>query len=191
MKSIKKQKEPLTVAPLVRVGLVKIGERHGEFIDEKFKPEKPKDFVLKKKKQKQPPKKGDASKAAFKEKQRTLEKRKRELRLNPTQAELFFWYNLKKYKISHIFQKGIIDKNHFMIADFYIKRLNIVVELDGGYHNSDTQKARDYFKDKHYSERGFRILRLKNEDVEDFNYKELKKSFDKHEPTEYLLMHLK
>lgn len=187
----KKQKEPLTVAPLlVPSNLKKIGERHGEMISSEFKPPTPEGFKPKQKQKIKAPKE-KSKKELYADKQRTLERRKTKLRINATEHELFFQYNLKRLKIKHQFQKGVIDKDHFMIPDFFIPSLNMVVELDGGYHYSSKQQYRDYYKDKHYEERGFRILRMKNEDVYNFDFDELKKSTDKRTPTEYLSLFLK
>lgn len=186
----KKEKLPLTVAPPeIRQGLKKIGERHGDKIGDEFKPKTPPDFKPKTKSKKQ--NKKEEKKRAFANKQRTLDKRKRQLRENATEHELFFLYNLKRLKIKNTFQKGVIDKDHFMIPDFYIPSLNMVVELDGEYHNRSKQQYRDYYKDKHYEERGFRILRMRNEQIYTFNFDELKKSSEQHYPTSYLSLFLK
>lgn len=193
MSENKKQKPTLTVTPTVRKGLVKIGERHGAMVDDKFKPQTPAGFKPKKKvvAKKNPKKKVVDNKKAYADKQRTLEKRKAQLRMNATEHEIYFWYQLKKLSIPHLFQKGVIDGDNFCIPDFYIKSLNMVVELDGEYHDSSKQQYRDYYKDKHYAERGFRILRMRNEKVYDFDFNELKKSSDQRTPTEYLSMFLK
>jgi len=184
----KKKKDPTVVAPFTPVGLKKIGERHGEFISDEFKPSTPEGF---KPKRKVKISKEKTKKEVYADKQRTLERRKIKLREHATEHELFFEYNLKRLKIKHQFQKGVIDKDHFMIPDFFIQSLNMVVELDGGYHYSSKQQYRDYYKDKHYEERGFRILRMKNEDVYSFDFEELKKSADQKTPTEYLSLFIK
>lgn len=185
----KKEKEPLVIAPLtVSVRLKKIGERHGDLIGDEFKPSTPDRF---KPKQEVKTTKAKTKKELYADKQRTLERRKTKLRLKATEHEVFFLYHLKRLKIKHQFQKGVIDKDHFMIPDFFIPSLNMVVELDGGYHYSSKQQYRDYYKDKHYEERGFRILRMKNEDIYTFDFDELKRSVDQRTPTEYLSLFLK
>lgn len=185
----KKKKEPLVIAPpTTSVKLKKIGERHGDMISDEFKPSTPEGF---KPNTKQNVKAQRSKKDLYADKQRTLERRKTKLRIRATEHELFFEYNLKRLKIKHQFQKGVIDKDHFMIPDFFIPSLNMVVELDGGYHYSSKQQYRDYYKDKHYEERGFRILRMKNEDIYTFDFDELKKSVDQRTPTEYLYLFLK
>lgn len=190
--TVKKQKTPLVVEPFVPIKLKKIGERHGDKIGDEFKPSTPEGFKTKPKQEsKVAVKREKTKKEIYADKQRTLERRKTKLRLNATEHEVFFQYHLKRLKIKHQFQKGVIDKDHFMIPDFFIPSLNMVVELDGGYHYSSKQQYRDYYKDKHYEERGFRILRMKNEDIYTFDFDELKRSADQRTPTEYLSLFLK
>ena len=88
--------------------------------------------------------------------------------------------------IDHIFQKGIIDGKNFIIVDFFIPCLKLVIEIDGGYHYTESQRRRDYYKDKHCKERGFDIIRIDNKDILNFDFDELKLSVDKKEPTEFL-----
>jgi very-short-patch-repair endonuclease len=180
----KKQKTPLVIdPPITSVKLKKIGERHGDQIGDEFKPQKQ---IVVRKKPIEAPKSKDQWSAEHKQKQRDLEFRKKILTIKATKYELFFERKLKLFRIKHQFQKGLIDGRHFMIADFFIPELNILVELDGGYHLTERQKIRDYMKDKHYKERKFKILRLKNEEVYDFDFVELKKSIDQKLPTDYL-----
>ena len=73
-----------------------------------------------------------------------------------------------------------------MIADFYIPAIKLIIEIDGGYHETSKQKARDNFKDEHYKDRGFSVIRIKNEDVISFDFSELKKSVESKKKTEYI-----
>lgn len=182
----KKKKEPLVVAPpITSVKLKKIGERHGDQIGDEFKPKR--QLVVKKKPSKSSETKGkDIWDEDHKEKQRTLEVRKRNLRESATKYERFFESKLKRLNIDHLFQKGFIDGLNFMISDFYIPKLKLVVELDGEYHYTEKQQQRDYFKDKHYKERKCKILRIPNKQAYDFDFDELKISVDQGFPTEYL-----
>ena len=189
--------------------LVKIGERHGDMAKDEFKPKnrapkkKPplKNPTVKNKKQsngvkkatktnKQKPKHKQTK--SFQKKQQQLEIYKEGLKENATKAELYFRDKLIYYEIKHIFQKGVIDGKHFMIADFYIDRLKLIVEIDGGYHQTEEQQLRDKLKDRHYLERGFNVLRITNEEAfKSFDYLELFESYLNRRFTRYMISKIK
>lgn len=201
--TVKKQKTPLVVEPFVPIKLKKIGERHGDRIGDEFKPPnqepkpkkisepKPKKVVSKSTKVKKP--KPPRKRKPRKPSQKTIEKRteysekfKIELRANATKAELLFKSNLDLYEIEYEFQKEIITRKSFIVADFYIPALRLMVELDGGYHFNKEQKEKDRQKDIEYRSRGFKILRMQNERVSTFDFLELKESVVNKKPTSYL-----
>ena len=153
--------------------LKKIGERSGRLPENE-------------KTQKSTPQKKYKSKGNYSDKQRLLSERQKELKQKATKEEIIFRGRLFENDIKHTFQKGVIDGKNFMIADFYIPDIKLIVEIDGGYHETSKQKARDNFKDKHYKDRGFSVIRIKNEDVVDFNFLELKKSAESKKKTEYI-----
>jgi len=69
-----------------------------------------------------------------------------------------------------MFQKAFIWGNSFCIADFYLPKPNrTVIEVDGEYHETEKQQRRDYIKDKYYVSRGFKVVRIKNSEVETFD----------------------
>ena len=76
-------------------------------------------------------------------KENTAEYYKHILEVNATYAERL----LKTFlagKIDFEFQKIIYtDNKHFFIADFYIPSKNLIIELDGGYHETLEQKQKD------------------------------------------------
>lgn len=57
------------------------------------------------------------------------------------------------------------------IVDFYCKPLNLVIEIDGGYHEEEVQKIKDYERQQVLEEMGLSFLR--------FSEKEVKKNIDK------------
>ncbi len=106
----------------------------------------------------------------FKDKQKTLFERKHSLVRRATDSELLFKKKLSILGIRFMFQKAFISGNGYYIVDFYLpKPYKICIEIDGGYHNSPEQKRKDYYKDKYLKERGFSVVRIKNEDVENFD----------------------
>ena len=76
-------------------------------------------------------------------KENTAEYYKHILEVNATYAERL----LKAFltgKIDFEFQKIIYtDNKHFFIADFYIPSKNLIIELDGEYHDDAKQQEKD------------------------------------------------
>jgi very-short-patch-repair endonuclease len=106
----------------------------------------------------------------FKLKQSLCQKRINKLKKRPTISEIIFKNRLDSAGIKYMFQKGFIEGNNFCIADFYIpKPYKIVIEIDGEYHNNSNQIKRDLNKDRYYKERGFKIIRIKNNEVSTYN----------------------
>lgn len=125
------------------------------------------------------------------EKRLILKEYKEVLKQNATDSEMYFRRKLYEYGIEHEFQRGVIDGEEFIIADYYIKRINLIVEIDGGCHETKKQKIRDYYKDLAYKERGYNVLRIKNEDITQFDYVELAKSYYTNRITDKLFSLLK
>lgn len=50
-------------------------------------------------------------------------------------------------------------------ADFYIKLSNAIIEVDGGYHDTDEQREKDKTRDAYFESIGIKTYRIKNEDV--------------------------
>ena len=96
-----------------------------------------------------------------------------ELKIQATPSEKLFKKRLEDEGIKFIFQKVFTGDGGSCIADFYLPTLNLIVEVDGEYHETMDQKIRDFFKDEYYKSRGFRVLRIKNKDVRNFPLKEL------------------
>jgi len=112
-------------------------------------------------------------------KQSLCSKRINELRKRITPYELIFKYKLELAEIEFIFQKGFIQGNDFIIADFYLPwPYKMIIEIDGEYHNTEKQKKRDLIKNQYYRDRGLRVKRIRNEDVENFDVATLIKLAD-------------
>ena len=92
-----------------------------------------------------------------------------ELRNNMTLAEEILWKEI------HINQwKAKFRRQHpiaIYIVDFYCHSLKLVIELDGGIHDTDEAKRNDEIREKHLRELGLRVIRFKNEEV----YREMDK----------------
>ena len=51
------------------------------------------------------------------------------------------------------------------IADFVCLPIRLVIEVDGGYHNSPEQQTEDQWRTEFLESRGYRVLRINNEEV--------------------------
>ena len=92
---------------------------------------------------------------------RELRDRAREMRANPTPAELRLWSILRdrrmpspKFRRQHVLEPYIVD--------FICLELALIVEADGSQH---AESVSDQRRDSHRRARGFRVLRFWNKDV--------------------------
>lgn len=85
---------------------------------------------------------------------------------NQTPSETKMKAILKFMGIKYEFQKIFYTETTFYIVDFYLPDRNIVIELDGGYHNTKEQKAKDRKRSKALMGEIDGVYRLKNEAVE-------------------------
>lgn len=87
------------------------------------------------------------------------------LEVNATYAERL----LKTFltgKIDFEFQKIIYtDNKHFFIADFYIPSKNLIIELDGEYHDNIKQQNKDIWRTQLLHSLGYRVIRFKNKQI--------------------------
>lgn len=96
--------------------------------------------------------------------------RVRELRHNPTRAELAAWYLLRNGGLDTKFRRQCrIEK---WVVDFYCFKHRLAIERDGSVHSQPSQMQRDVMKGEYLRTIGIRLLRLPNglvlEDPEGF-----------------------
>ncbi len=88
----------------------------------------------------------------------------RHLRRNVTDAERKLWYELRMLKHEGRHFRRQVPIAGF-IADFACNRCRLVIELDGGQHNTEAGIARDEDRSGRLEAEGFRVLRFWNSDV--------------------------
>jgi very-short-patch-repair endonuclease len=97
------------------------------------------------------------------------------LRKNMTESEKLLWNELRGRKLSGfkflrqhpiIYQGNLVRYNYF-VADFYCSEKKAVIELDGPIHG--TTEEYDQFRDSELINMGIRIIRIKNEELDDIN----------------------
>ncbi len=101
-----------------------------------------------------------------------IKKHGQELRNNMTGSEKILWQELKGKKLSGyrflkqhpILYKGDLIRLNYFIADFYCFEKKAVIELDGPIHK-ETEEY-DQFRESELKELGFKVLRIKNEELE-------------------------
>ncbi len=88
----------------------------------------------------------------------------RKLRKEATHAEKILWEELRRRQCYGLKFRRQHPLKEF-IVDFFNFELNLVVEVDGGYHNHPEQQEKDELRDLKLKSLGYRILRFRNEDV--------------------------
>ena len=87
----------------------------------------------------------------------------KENRNNPTEAEEVLWQLLKSHNLNEHFRRQHIIMDY--IADFVCLKRRLIIEADGGYHFTPEQQQEDAIREKRLREKGFEILRFKNEEI--------------------------
>lgn len=82
-----------------------------------------------------------------------------------TPQEVKLWVHLRSWKSrGHHFRRQVPRDGH--ILDFVCLRKRLIIEVDGGQHNSGVQFEQDKERDRHFAAQGFRILRFWNNEVD-------------------------
>jgi very-short-patch-repair endonuclease len=86
-----------------------------------------------------------------------LQDRSRELRKNPTFCERLLWKHLRSGQLNdyRFLRQKPIDE---FIVDFYCKKLQLVIEIDGVTHNG--KQSYDKRRENRLRELGFTVFRL-------------------------------
>ena len=91
-----------------------------------------------------------------------MKRRARELRKEPTIAELHIWYTLRNRGLGgYKFQRQYIMGNY--IVDFICHEKKLIVEIDGGQHNQNYRY--DEMRSAYLNSRGYCVLRFWNDEV--------------------------
>ena len=94
----------------------------------------------------------------------------RDLRKNSTPAEKKFWQivrnrQIKGFKFNRQYPINfeINDVKRFFVADFYCHNLKLVIEIDGGIH--ETQRDYDKLRTEMINRLGMNVYRFSNTEV--------------------------
>ena len=86
----------------------------------------------------------------------------RENRKGMTDAEQWIWEHLRTIPDIRFRRQHPIGD---YIVDFVCLKLNLIIEVDGAYHNEPQQQTEDAIRSEYLREHGFIILRFTNEEV--------------------------
>lgn len=93
-----------------------------------------------------------------------LIERTRELRKNMTPQERRLWYCfLRNHPLKFYRQRPIGG----YIADFYCRKLRLVIEIDGSQHNIDETIEYDRVRTEYMNSLGLNVIRFSNRDIDD------------------------
>ncbi|GET26833.1 hypothetical protein NT017_31620 [Prolixibacter sp. NT017] len=81
-----------------------------------------------------------------------------------TEAELKLWECLKEKKLLNLRFRPQHPIDIF-IADFYCHPLKLIIEIDGGIHLSETNKAYDIGREAELERWGLKVVRFTNQEV--------------------------
>jgi very-short-patch-repair endonuclease len=86
----------------------------------------------------------------------------RKLRKNPTQLEDILWNSLRNRKCGgfKFRRQQVIDG---FIVDFYCEKAKLVIEADGGIHETSEQKLIDEHRERVFQLHGIATIRFQNE----------------------------
>ncbi len=81
------------------------------------------------------------------------------LRRNMTKEEKHLWYDYLKQLSVTVKRQKVFGS---YIADFYVPKAKIIIELDGSQHYTEKGEASDKKRDEFFRENGFTVLRYTN-----------------------------
>ena len=87
------------------------------------------------------------------------------LRRNETIAEKLLWEKLRNNQLGGLKFRRQHPVNIY-IADFYCHKFKLIIELDGDYHDQEEQKQKDEVRTEVLRLNDLKIIRFKNEEVE-------------------------
>ena len=90
----------------------------------------------------------------------------KEMRKNPTESERILWKHLRKFRAKGFLfrQQHPID---IFIADFYCRKIKLVIEVDGEVHCNEQAHQHDDGRTGDLEKYGIKVIRFWNNDVLD------------------------
>ena len=92
-----------------------------------------------------------------------LKEHAKTMRNKPTEAEAALWEMLRSKKLGTKFRRQHVIGD--FIVDFICLSKQLVIEVDGAYHNEPQQKEADDMREQILKDLGYEVLRFTNEEV--------------------------
>jgi leucyl-tRNA synthetase len=89
----------------------------------------------------------------------------KEMRKDHTKAENLLWQELRDHKLGVELKFRRQHSIDAFIVDFICISKRLIVEVDGGYHENEEQKAYDEERTNRLNELGFEVIRFTNDEV--------------------------
>jgi very-short-patch-repair endonuclease len=89
----------------------------------------------------------------------------RSLRKRMTPQEVKLWVHLRSWKKRGFHFRRQAPREDF-IVDFVCLKHRLIIEVDGGQHNSDAHARRDAKRDRRLASEGFSVLRFWNNEID-------------------------
>lgn len=91
-------------------------------------------------------------------------KKAKSFRHEMTEAERILWNEIKSRKLNGLkFRRQ--HPIHYYIADFYCHEKKLIIEVDGGVHESEETRIHDGNRTAEFEKLGIRVLRFTNEKI--------------------------
>ena len=88
----------------------------------------------------------------------------KEMRSNMTKEEAKLWNIIRAKRFHGLkFKRQVLIGNY--IADFVCKEKMLIIEIDGGQHNTDENIEYDKIRSEYLNSEGYRVIRFWNNDV--------------------------
>jgi very-short-patch-repair endonuclease len=88
----------------------------------------------------------------------------RDMRKNPTEAEIVLWKELRNFR-----KKGFVFRRQhpieIFIADFYCHKIKLVIEVDGEVHHDEQACEYDDSRSGELERFGVQVIRFSNEEI--------------------------
>ena len=80
-----------------------------------------------------------------------------------TESERVLWEALRKLNCGYHFRRQHPIGDY--IADFICLKRRLVIEVDGGYHDTSQQQQEDLWRTEFMESKGYTVIRFKNEEI--------------------------
>ena len=92
-----------------------------------------------------------------------LKQKAKELKKFPTEAESLLWEHIRNKQLGAKFNRQHVIGDY--IVDFVCLKKELIVEVDGGYHDTAEQREADAYRSKELERLGFEVIRFNNDEV--------------------------